>query len=1041
MMKKTTTLCLFFLMIFYGFAVDAQNLEVRGKVTSADDGLPLPGVSVLIKGQTNGTTTDQNGDYRMMVPNSSAVLVFRFLGFLPQEIRVGNQQTINVNLRVDTKQLSEVVVTALGISRERKALGYAAQSVGAEELNENRQNNLVNSLQGKVSGVTISSTGGAPGQGSSILIRGYNSIDLGRSSEPLFVIDGVLLDNSTFTTGAGAELRGMSNRASDINPDDIENISILKGGAATALYGLRGANGVVVINTKSGKAGKLRVNFTSSFGLDEVNKFPDVQTKYSQGSMGVYDPEQFFPSWGPTIEVAKQLDPTHPDKLFNNYKNAYQQGNQVKNTLSFSGGSDMATFNTSVSQAYQKGVLPFTDYKNLSMRANGDLKFSDKFKVGTSLNFINSGGFRYNADRFNESLTYWSPRWDVTDYVKPDGTMKTYGNGNPIYVASTNRFKDNVNRLIGNLNFNYQPVKWADVNYRIGVDHYTDSRTGYAPGPAGVAGEQVSEDNGLGFINEYRLNFRAINSNLIFGFHPEIGSNFHASFHVGGDLYDRKINRISTEGSELAVYNRFDLGNAKIVTANAYNQLYRLIGIFGEATLDYKDYLFLTLTGRNDITSTLVNPNNSFFYPSVSLGYVFSDQMKMPDFIDYGKLRFSFAGIGKDAEPYSTTFGYATSSDFPIGNIIGFARNTTRGDQNLVPERTNTYEAGTEMQFFDRRFGLDFTWYQSISRNQIIPVAVSNTTGYSNVFVNSGKVRNRGVELLLSGTPVRTTDFNWDIKLNFSANRNKILTIREGLFEIPIASQFGYSGSSATTKLIPGESIGNIYGSYYQRYYGNATEDPLRIDYSKPLVIGANGFPVREPTSKQKILGNYLPKWIGGLTNSINYKSLGLSFLIDVREGVEKYNQFANFMAAFGTAKYTENREDTKVFEGVLADGTPNSKPVWLGQGIGPDGVNYTAGYYRNNYRTATENFVEDASWVRLRSVTLSYDLPKKLFQKFPASGASLSLTGNNLWISTDYSGFDPETSSNPSGSNIGAFSGFTYPAVKSYLVTLNVSF
>lgn len=1057
-MKKIITMCMTALLIGWHSLslaqVGAENREVKGRVSAADDGTGLPGVSVLVKGEKTGTTTDAAGNFRIRISSKGAVLVFRFLGYVGQEVAVDNRSTIDVSLSPENKQLSEVVVTALGISRDRKALGYAAQSVGAEELTSNLQNNVVNALQGKVAGVTISSTGGAPGQGSSILVRGYNSIDLGRPSEPLFVIDGVLLDNSTTLTGAGAELRGMTNRAADINPDDIENISILKGGAATALYGLRGANGVVVITTKSGKQGKMRVNFTSSYGLDEVNKFPEVQSKFSQGYLGNYEPFDFYPSWGPTVEEAKRLDPTHPDKLFNNYKRAYKQGNQVKNTLSFSGGTEKATFATSLSQAYQKGVLPFTDYKNLSIRANGDLKFSEQFKIGTSLNFINSGGFRQNADRFNENLTYWSPRWDVNDYKNSDGTMKghagidadgtprIYNGQNPVYGAATNRFKDNVNRLIGNLNFSYKPLSWFELNYRVGLDHYTDARSAYAPGPLGSVDEILSEDNELGFVREYRINFRAINSNLVLGFNKSFGDNFHTSLKLGGDLYDKKFDRVSSEGSNLAVYNKFTLNNAKVVSISQYDEAYRLLGFFGEASVDYKNFLYLTLTGRNDRTSSLVSPNNSFFYPSASLGYVFSEQFKMPDFIDFGKLRFSVAGIGKDAPAYAATNAdYAIDDEVPVGSTIGFARNTTRGDIHLVPERTETYEAGAEMQFFDKRLGFDLTLYRSLSKNQIIPVDVSPSTGFNRVFVNSGSIRNNGIEVQLNGTPVKSTDFSWNVNLNFSANRNKVLSIREGLFEIPIASQFGYSGSSASTKLIPGQPIGNIYGTYYKRYYGSSPEDPLHIDKSKPIVIGDNGFPVREPVGSQKILGNSLPKWIGGITNNFNYKSLSLSFLIDVRQGQKKYNQFANFLAAFGAAKFTEDRDQTKVFPGVLADGTPNTKPVYLGQGVGPDGVDYGSGYYRGYYRGVTENFVEDASWVRLRSLSLSYHLPKSIISKTPLSAASLTLTGNNLWLHTKFTGFDPEANSSAAGSNIDTFSGFTYPAIRSYLMTLNVSF
>ena len=1040
-MRNNFTLIMLLLLVCWTTSAFAQDNYVTGRVTDAAQGTALPGVSVLVKGTTTGTMTDANGDYRIQIPNSDAVLIFRYLGYESKEIPVGNQSVVNTSLNTDTEQISEVVVTALGISREKKALGYAAQQVQAEDLVKNRQANVLNAMQGKVAGATISSTGGAPGQGASIVIRGINSIDPNRSSDPIYVIDGVLIDNSTSTFGAGAELRGMSNRLADINPDNIESINILKGGAATALYGLRGANGVVVITTKSGQSGALRVNFSSTAGIEEVNKFPELQDEYSQGYKGEYDPESFWPTWGPTVAEARALDATHPAELYNHFKDAYETGHQFRNSLSFSGGTDAITFYSSISHLNHEGVLPFTDYQNTSARLNTDVKISDKITTGAKFTYINSGGNRYNADRFNESLIYWSPRWDVTDFMKPDGTMNTYGNNNPIYGAYTNLLEDEVNRFIGGLSFGYDPTDWLNFSYRVGLDTYNDARTATAPGPRGLAGEIAYEDNGLGFVNEYSSRFRAINSTFIATVQSSFGENFNGTFRLGHELYDETVNSFGIEGSELAIYDFFDLSNARILASVEDNTQYRLMGFFGEASVDYKDFLFLTLTGRNDTTSTLARNNRSFFYPSASLSYLFSEHLDLPEFINQSKLRISYAGIAKDATKYATSSGYSNYTGLPTG-YTGVTRAALLGNINLVPEFTNTLEAGLEMAFLDNRLGFDFTVYRSISKNQLLNINVATSTGFVRAAVNSGEMENKGVELVLNAVPVRTNDFTWEAKLVFSANRNKILSIREGLEEIPYASQFGYSGSSVTLKLIPGQAYGNIYGSHYQRYYApGEEEDPLFIDESRPILIGADGFPVRAPLSSQKILGNSQPDWIGGLTNTFTYKNLSLSALIDTRQGLEKYNQMGNFLAAFGMAEYTENRDETIVFEGVLADGTPNTKPVFLGQGKGPDGVDYGNGFYRNVFRGVSENFVEDASWVRLRSLTLSYSLPSKFFNNIFVKNAGISLTGNNLWLSTDYSGFDPENSSAPSGSNIDAFAGFTYPAVRSYLVTLNVGF
>jgi TonB-linked SusC/RagA family outer membrane protein len=1019
----------------------AQQIELRGRVTADGDASPLPGVNVSVKGTATGTQTDSDGQYRLQIPSANAVLVFSSIGYESQEITPGNRSSLDVVLKQDNKQLNEVVVTALGIGRQKKDLGYATQSVDAAQITQNRQTNVVNALQGKVAGVTITSTGGAPGQGARILIRGINSLDVSRDNQPLFVVDGIFLDNSTSTIGSGASLRGASNRAADLNPDDIETINILKGGAATALYGLRGANGVVVVTTKSGKAGAFRANVSSTFGIENVNKFPEVQDKYTIGFGGVYNPQDFFPSWGPTVEEAIKIDPTHPQKLYNHFRDAYKTGKQYQNNLSFSGGTDKVTFLTSIGHLHHEGVIPFTNFDKLSVRLNTNVKISSKFSVNSTLNYINSGGDRYNADRFNESLSYWSPRYDVRDFLKADGTQNTYGNGNPIYGAYSNKLRDNVNRLIGGLNFSYTPLKWLSLNYRAGLDTYSENRTRTAPGPTGITGERLFEDNSLGFIYQYNTNFRAITSTFTASANTKIGQNLNTTFRLGHDLYDRRIRSFGAEGNELTVYNYFDLRNAKTITPVQAGEDYHLMGIFGELTLDYKDFLFLTLTGRNDVTSSLRAPNNSFFYPSASLSYIFSQQFKLPETISLGKLRASYAKIGKDASPYSTITGYSPYLQLPAGQT-GFTRSALLGDPGLRPEFTDTFEAGIEMGFLNNRLGLDFTYYNSLSSDQIILVDVSSATGYGRAAINSGSMRNRGIELILRATPIRTNKFSWDMNINFSANRNKILSIREGLTEINYASQSGYANSTVTMRLVPGYAYGNLYGRSYQRYYETAADANVSpvLDRSRPIVIGANGFPVINTT--QKILGNSQPKWIGGFSNTLRYGNFTLNVLFDARVGQYRYNQLGNWFSAFGIAKYTEDRNDTKVFEGVLANGAPNTKPVWLGQGKGPDNVDYGIGYYRNIHRGVSENFVEDASWARLRSAGLTYSLPVSLFQKSSViKNASVSVTGNNLALWTNYSGYDPETSSTDSGSNVDGFTGFTYPAVRSFLFTLNLGF
>lgn len=1040
-MKKISTLLLL-LLLFITFAANAQVRDISGKVTVAEDGSTLPGVSVRLKGTNSGATTDANGMYRIQVPGSGAVLVFSFIGFAPKEVTVGGQAVVNVALSADSKALEEVIVTTqLGIARQSKSLGYAAQGVNAEELNVNRQTNLLNALQGKVAGATISSVGGGPGQGANIRIRGINSIDASSSNDPLYVIDGIQVDNSTSTQGAGSgnNVRSVGNRISDINPDEIESINILKGGAATALYGLRGANGVVVITTKKGTGTGIRTSFTSTYGLENVNKTPEVQTEYTAGILGVYTPIGLGPAWGPTIAEAKAIDPTHPDKLFENYKNAFDTGSQIRNTLSFTGGSENVKFFSSLSQFHHDGMLPFTDYKNLGARLNTDITISPKIKAGVNMSFTNSGGYRFDADRFGESLTYYSGRWDVRDYITPEGIQQWRGTNNPIFGAATNRLKDNVNRYIAGANFGYSPTSWLNFNYRLGIDTYTDNRVRTAPGPLGLPGERTY-DNSNGFVGEYNTTYRAINSTFLANASTKLTSDITGTLRLGFELYDRSSKNSGILGSQLSIYNDFRLVNATVFDVSQGKTEYRSNGFFGEANFDYKDFLFLSLTGRQDITSTLSPENRTFFYPSASLSYVFSDNIKLPEFIGQSKLRLSYAKIGKDASPYSTSTGFTTYGSLPTGTT-GLTIASNLGDINLKPEFTDTYEAGLEMAFLNNRLSFDFTYYNSLSKDQITRAQITSATGYVTASINAGSIRNRGIELVLGGTPVKTNNFTWDASLNFSANRNKVMSLKEGLSEIVYgAGTGGYINSPVTFKLIPGQPYGNIYGSYYLRYYGTDKEDPVYTDKNRPLLIGANGFPISSLT-KQKLLGNSQPDWVGGLTNNFTYKRLTLSTIVDARWGFEKFNRLENFNSAFGIADYTRDRRDFKVFEGVLANGTPNTKKVWLGQATGPDGVNYGEGYYRLYHRSLSEPFVQDASWVRLRSASLQYALPTSWLPAKAIRNASLSVTGNNLWLHTDYYGLDPESLSADSGSNVDGSAGMTYPAARTFLFTLNVGF
>ncbi|WP_439483102.1 SusC/RagA family TonB-linked outer membrane protein [Cyclobacterium plantarum] len=1007
----------------------AQQRSVSGKVTSTEDGGILPGVSIVIEGTTTGTVSDIDGNYSIDVPGPNAVLVYSFIGFASQSRQVGNNQTLNVALSPEAGDLDEFIVTAFGISQEKKSLGYAAQSIDSEAITKMKQPNLVNALQGQVAGVQVTNSGGAPGQSARIIIRGINSLDPGADNQPLFVVDGVPVDNSTIESSGTP--RGLSNRMADVNPNDIESMSVLKGAAATALYGVRAANGAVIITTKKGKEGQIRVNYNGSVGFEELNRLPKLQDEYGQGFSGEYQPNSFWPSWGAPISEVQQTVPDH--RYQDNWNRAFNTGVQIDNSVSISGGNEVATFYGSFGNLTQEGIIPFSTWDRTTAKLSGSVKASDKFDFSGSINFSNTGGNRVPHDRFMERMMYWSETTDVRDYINEDGTMRTYGNTNPIYDAHFATYEDDVNRIIGNINLNYHPTDWLSFSYRLGNDFYSDTRTEITPGPKGIDGEVALSSTGL--LEETRINSRDLTSNFFITLKKQFNSDWNTSLRLGNDIFERRFDEVTARGENFVIPEFYNLNNTTQIFASQRKRLRRLVGFYGDLMVDYKNFLFLNITGRNDISSTLPKDNNSFFCPSVNLGYVFSENMTLPSWVTFGKLRASWAQVGKDTDPHILGATYASPDIFPLNGQVGFTRNSVFGDPNLRPEQTTSLEFGLQTAFLNNRANFDVTYYKSNARDQIIPVPISDATGYSSYITNAGEIENSGFEFILGGTPVQSQDFSWNISANLSINDNEIKSIREGIDEIVVGSQFGYVGSTVTMKLIEGEAYGNIFGSSYQRF--GADPDNLFLDRSLPVIIGANGFPVR--TGTQLVLGNAVPKWIGGIRNDFTYKGFELSFLVDFRTGVEQYNQFNNFLSAFGKNEFTEAREDFRVFEGVLADGSPNTQEVWLGQGEGPDGVDYGAGYWRNHYRTTSENFVSDASFIKLRNLTLAYNLSPNILGNTPFRSARVSVAANNIILYTPWDGFDPESFSAGAGGNAVGFTGLGFPGVQSVFFNLNL--
>lgn len=1031
---KTLSLLAFLILFTAGQAL-AQG-TVSGTVTDAETGERLIGVNVVIPSLNIGDATDAEGNYLLEdIPAGDYVLEATYVGFttVRRNITVANgeETIVNFEMSISASELDELVVTAFGVERERRSIGYSIQDVTSDDIARSGAGNLLNALQGQVSGVQINRGGGGAGQGSQIFIRGFNSLDPSADNQPLFVVDGVPIDNSTNESAGRA--RGMSNRAIDINPNDIASVSVLKSAPATALYGVRAANGAIIITTKRGQSGDLQIDFSHSLSREDVINRPDYQDVYGPGFGFASDPNGFWPSWGAPYSETPDLT------YYNNWENSMRTGIGVDNSVSVSGGTETVTFFTSVSNTYNRGILPNNDWDRTSIRVSGDFN-QGPLMIAASANYINSGGSRVPFINFMERLSYWNTSADVTDWRFDDGRHKSdsqdgLGTGrNPVYDANVNTYNDNVNRLIGNIRASYQFADWISLEYLVGIDTYSDERTEIEPGPLGLENEFVWSGVG-GFREETRINSRDLSSNISLNVNRDLTEDFSMSLRIGNDIFDRSNDVVRAYGSGFVVPEFNHFSNATNVSIFQRLSQRRLIGAYGDLNIDWRDIAYLNITGRNDWTSTLPEDNRSFFYPSVSLGLVFSDLVETPEWVTYGKFRASYAEVGKDAPPYSTQSVFVAPSIFPLGGQTGFTRGATIASPDLKPERTVSTEFGLDMRFFDNRVGFDLTWYKANSKDMIIPVPVSNATGAARFITNAGEIENRGIELTLRGTPVRKQDFQWDITSNFTRNRNEVVSIRDGVDAIFLGDIAAYI-NRPFMQLIPGESYGAIWGTSYARYGADPESNKLEKDL--PVLIGANGFPVIETTPK--IVGDATPDWTWNIGNQVNYRNWDFNLNVDIVYGVDKYNKLDQWDSAFGHTEKTLNREDTVVFDGVLADGSPNTQEVWLGQGVGPDGNDYGAGFHRNYYRVAVEQSVEDASYVKIRTLGIGYSLPQSILDTLPLTRVRAGVTANNILLWTPFSQYDPEAFVS-SGSNLIGLVDLAYPGTRSLVFSLNFSF
>lgn len=1008
----------------------AQSRTVSGRVTSTT-GLAVPSATIQLKGANTAVTANENGEFSIAVQGANPVLVVSSVNYKTLEVSVGSRTELHVQLESDATLSEVVVTTAFGFQTQKKTLGYSVQEVSSSELLEGKNNGFIGALQGKVNGINVTSSGGAAGSGSDIVIRGLSSLSPTANNQPLIIIDGMPIDNSTIvgnvmpsagSNGAQAGSRdqfGVANRGLDINPEDIASISVLKGAGATALYGLRAANGAIIITTKKGRAGRMSVSLNSSYSDDYLTKFPEIQTKYREGSNGRISINSNgtlgtpFQTNGPLIT---------DETVYNNFKNAFVHGSRLNNSVNIQGGNDKTTYYSSVSALNQNGIVPSTSFDRYTFSLAGTNQVASNFKVSGMATLITSSTVAPSAgDKgIMTGLMYHTTTVDVRDYINPDGTMKVYSPGiidNPIYVARFSQQKSALFRFYGNMGFTWDIIPRLKLDYKIGGDFYSDDRTRVVPGPLfpGAPTLDLAGATG-GFIAENRINFRDITSNAFLTWSDKIGDDIDYSILVGNTLQTTYTDVLGARGEGFALPDFYDLSN----TANLFNSdnttRRRYAGIFSEVKFAYQNALFLSLTGRNDWSSTLPFNHNSFFYPSASLSYVFTEGKS--DVLNFGKVRFSFAQVGKDAPVYSVGTYFISAAGFPFNSIPGSRRSSVFYDPDLSPEKQISFEAGTELHFLNNRLNLDLSFYQSKNKDQILSVPISYNSGYSSFLTNAGSIQNRGVEIEITGTPVKLKDFRWDATLNWSKNVSKVLSIKEGILNIPF-----YSEGRIDNKLVVGGSAGDLYGIAYKR------------NDKGQLIILPTGYPDITPTSSDQWVkvGNAMPDWIGSLNNSITYKNFTLSALIEMRQGGDMFDVTMRNGIRNGVLKITENRYQQIVFNGVLADGSKNVTPVILDEN-----------YYRNAnlFNNIGDVIIQDASWVRLRNVSLAYTIPASVLAGTHfIKSLNIGVTAANFILYTPYKGYDPEATAFGSGYNVYGFTGSNIPNFSSFIFSLGANF
>ncbi|WP_220392796.1 SusC/RagA family TonB-linked outer membrane protein [Chitinophaga lutea] len=1052
------------LLLLANLTTYAQNRKITGKVT-AESGQPLPGVTVFIKGTATGTVTSAEGNYTLAVPDSATLLTFAFIGMETRSVDINGQTSINVVLLPADKQLQEVVVTALGISRSKKALGYSVQEVKSAEL-QTRPTNALGALSGKVAGLQVVSSGGNMGGSSRVLLRGINSIS--GNNQPLFVIDGITIDNADLNTKStvnGSAGKDVGNMIQDLNPDDIESINVLKGPAAAALYGTRAANGVIVITTKKGRAGKgLDVTVNSGIEFEKIVRLPERQKLYGGGKSNTFQEAvingQTYKivdygmdeSWGPKLDGTPvlhwyNLDPEYTDTYLKPEPWAYPKhdvtsffrtGIASTNNVSISGGGENQTFRLSYTNRTVRGTVPNSSLHRNTINFSGSSRFS-RFLATANFNYVkNQSTGRPWTGASNRNIMLEAFQWGQTqidydklrEYKRPDGTPRAWNRNswenttigrstkyidNPYWSAYESYLKENRDRFYGNVGLAYDVNNWLQLSTKVNADLYNYQQQDR------IAVYSRSQSN----YSEYANNFSEFNYEFLANANKR-WSNISLTAYAGGNVMNqkRRVSNAITQGG-LIIPGYYNLKNAGSVLneSNFYHK--SIYSLFGSVSLGYKNFWFVDGTIRNDWSSTLPLDKNSFAYPSVSSSLILSElaPFKESSWLNLLKLRLSWAQVGNDTDPYQLQQAYEASQAFN-GNP-GYKLPSVLANKDLKPEITSSTEAGVSLRAFSNRIGLDVTLYNNNSRNQIINIPVSTAFGYESKYINAGKINNRGIEVSLNGTPVQTQDFTWDVTLNWSANRNKVVELNEGVTTFPLTDP---TGSLVTLVAREGEPYGQLMG--YDFVYAP--------DGQK--VINANGAYAR--TEQLIPIGSVLPNWQFGIQQHFTYKRFDAGFLVDGRVGGKFFSQTYKVGMQTGMLKPTaENgiRENGLVLGGVNGTVVYNADGTYTVSNVKENTTRISAYDWAYGFSTGpTSQSILDATFVKLREVTAGYTIP---FSKTSTvRQVRVSAYGRNLWnIYTASKYIDPELTN--SGGNIQGVEGGNLPIPATFGLNVQVKF